>query len=175
MTVKTGPGASSLDSGHNPGLSSGSRNAPMYTHLLVPVDGSELSMHAVDTSVALAQKLGARITGFVAEPMAPMPTESSGMTEYLRKTEEHRDRTEAHARDVLARFRAAAEAAGVAFDGHFKRTEGIDDAIVEAAAEYQCDLVVMATHGRGAFGELLFGSHTKNVISRSKLPVLVLR
>ena len=32
----------------------------------------------------------------------------------------------------------------------------------------------MVTHGRGAFGELLFGSHTKTVLSRSKLPLLVL-
>ncbi len=146
----------------------------MYKHLLVPIDGSELSRHAVDNSIALAQKLEARITGFVAEPMAPPPTESSGMTAYLNKTEAHQARTEAHARELLAKFHTAADAAGVSFDGHFKRTEAVDDAIVEAAAEYGCDLVVMATHGRGAFGELLFGSHTKSVISRGKLPVLVL-
>jgi nucleotide-binding universal stress UspA family protein len=147
----------------------------MYTHILVPIDGSELSLHAVDSSIALAQKLGARITGFVAEPMAPLPTGSSGLTDYLGKTEEHRARTEAHARELLAKFHAAADAAGVLFGGHFKRTEAVDDAIVEAAGEYGCDLVVMATHGRGALGEMLFGSHTKSVISRSKLPVLVLR
>lgn len=147
----------------------------MFSHLLVPIDGSELSMQAVDTSIALAQKLGARVTGFVAEPMAPLPTSSSGLNAYLDKTEEHRTRTESHARELLAKFHAAADAAGVPFSGHFKRTEGVDDAIVEAAETYGCDLIVMATHGRGAFGELLFGSHTKNVISRGKLPVLVLR
>lgn len=147
----------------------------MYKHILVPIDGSELSKHAVEQSVGLAAKLGARITGFVAEPMAPLPTDSSGMNSYLRKTEEHRARTEAHARTVLADFAAQAAAQGVAFDGHFKRTDAVDNAIVAAADEYGCDLVMMATHGRGAFGELLFGSHTKNVLSRSKLPVLVLR
>ncbi|MBA4175158.1 MAG: universal stress protein [Leptothrix sp. (in: Bacteria)] len=147
----------------------------MFTHLLVPVDGSELSQHAVETSVALAQKLGARITGFVVEPMAPLPTESAGMTTYLNQTEELRRRTEAHARDVLAGFSSAAAAAGVPFKGRFKRTELVDDAIVEAATEFACDLLVMATHGRGAFGELLYGSHTKTVITRGKLPVLVLR
>lgn len=147
----------------------------MYTHFLVPIDGSEVSLHAVETSVALARKLGARITGFVVERMAPLPTEGSGMMTYLSETEEHRARTEAHARQLLAAFHATAKAGGVTFDGHFKRTAAVDDAIVEAAAVFGCDLVVMATHGRGAFGELLFGSHTKNVISRSKLPVLVLR
>ena len=36
-------------------------------------------------------------------------------------------------------------------------------------------MIVMVTHGRGAFGELLFGSHTKNVLAKSKMPLLVLR
>lgn len=147
----------------------------MYKHILVPIDGSELSKHAIEQSVGLAAKLGARITGFVAEPLAPLPTDSSGMNSYLRKTEEHRARTEAHAHTVLADFAAQAAAQGVAFEGHFKRTDAVDDAIVAAAEEYACDMVMMATHGRGVFGELLFGSHTKSVLSRSKLPVLVLR
>jgi len=50
----------------------------------------------------------------------------------------------------------------------------VDDAIVRAAQEFGCDMVVMVTHGRGAFGELLFGSHTKNVLARCKVPLLVL-
>lgn len=146
----------------------------MFTHLLVPVDGSELSERATQASLELARKLGARITGFVAEPMAPLPTMSSNPAAYQRETEAHQARTEAHAREVLKQFAAKAAAAGVPFDGKFQRTDTVDDAIVKAAAEFQCDLIVMVTHGRGAFGELLFGSHTKNVLSRSKTPLLVL-
>jgi len=146
----------------------------MFQHLLVPLDGSELSERAAQTSIGLAVKLGARITGFVAEPLPPLPNEATGMVSYARKTEEHRERTEAHAREVLARFATLAAEQGVPFKGEYKRTDGVDDAIVTAAKEFGCDLVVMVTHGRGAFGELLFGSHTKNVLSRSKLPLLVL-
>jgi nucleotide-binding universal stress UspA family protein len=62
----------------------------------------------------------------------------------------------------------------VPFHGKFQRTNAVDEAIVNAAAEFGCDLIVMVTHGRGVFGELLFGSHTKNVLSRCKLPLLVL-
>ena len=47
-------------------------------------------------------------------------------------------------------------------------------AIVEAAESRGCDLIVMVTHGRGAFGEFLFGSHTKAVLAGSRLPLLVL-
>jgi nucleotide-binding universal stress UspA family protein len=146
----------------------------MYTHIFVPIDGSELSERAAQTSLGLAAKLGARITAFVAEPLAPLPNESTSPASYQHATEAHRERTEEHAHQTLARFEAQAKELGVPFHGEFKRTSSVDDAIVEGATAFGCDLIVMVTHGRGAFGELLFGSHTKNVMTRSKLPVLVL-
>ena len=146
----------------------------MYSHLLVPVDGSELSERAAAASLELARKLGARITGFVAEPMAPIPTTAANLSAYQRDTEAHQARTEAHAHDVLARFAAKAAEQGVPFSGKFQRNDSVDDAIVKAAGEFDCDLIVMVTHGRGAFGELLFGSHTKSVLSKCKVPLLVL-
>jgi nucleotide-binding universal stress UspA family protein len=146
----------------------------MFTHLLVPVDGTELSERAEQTGIDLAKKLGARITGFVAEPMPPMPTMAANVTAYQRDSDAHMARTEEHANEVLKRFAARAAEAGVPFAGKFQRTDSVDDSIVKAGDEFGCDLIVMVTHGRGAFGELLFGSHTKNVLSRSKLPLLVL-
>ncbi len=146
----------------------------MFQHFLVPIDGSELSERAAQVSLELAQRLGARVTGFVAEPMPPLPTMSSHAATYARESDEHMARTEAHARKVLDAFRAKAAEVGVAFDGKFQRTDVVDESIVKAAGEFGCDLIVMVTHGRGVFGELLFGSHTKNVLSRSKLPLLVL-
>lgn len=146
----------------------------MYQHFLVPIDGSELSVRAAHESLSLAAKLGARVTGFVVEPMPPLALESMTLASYAQANEEHCARTKAHAQTVLAGFSALAAEQGVPFDGQFKCTDAVDQAIVEAAAEYGCDLVVMVTHGRGVFSEMLFGSHTKNVISRSKLPLLVL-
>jgi len=99
---------------------------------------------------------------------------SANVTAYQRETDAHQARTEEHAREVLHRFAAKAAEYGVPFDGKFQRNDSVDDAIVKAAAEFDCDLIVMVTHGRGAFGELLFGSHTKNVLSRCKTPLLVL-
>jgi nucleotide-binding universal stress UspA family protein len=147
----------------------------MYQHLLVPVDGTDLSERAVAASLGLAQKLGASVTGFVAEPMPAMPSMGTNLTNYDREVNEHVAQTEQHARDVLSRFGARAAEQGVAFQGHFRRTDSIDAAIVGAAEEFGCDLIVMVTHGRGAFGELLFGSHTKSVLASSQLPLLVLR
>lgn len=146
----------------------------MYHHLLVPIDGSELSERATEASLELARKVGARVTGFVVEPHPPLPNMGAHPAAYARDADDHLARTEAHAREVLGQFAARAATLGVPFEGQFKRTDGVDDAILDAAADYGCDMIVMVTHGRGIFGELLFGSHTKNLMARTTLPLLVL-
>ena len=146
----------------------------MYKRILVPVDGSELSDRAIHASVDLARQLGAAITGFVAEPMPPLV---SGPRPHLRlvdEEQEHEAMTAAHAQEVLRRFEVCAREAGVPFDGYHDQVPRVDRAIIEAAESRGCDLIVMVTHGRGAFGEFLFGSQTKAVLAGSKLPLLVL-
>ena len=146
----------------------------MYQHLLVPVDGSELSERAMTSSVALAHKLGARITGFIVEPFAAPPASIGEGYQYRRVARQHDSVVEAHASNVLARFEQLATAQGVSFTRHSTQSADVDEAIVGAAREHDCDLIVIATHGRSAIGELLWGSHTKSLMSMTKLPLLVL-
>jgi len=146
----------------------------MYRHLLVPIDGSELSERAIDGSIQLAEQLGASITGFVAEPLAPLPTPGATPAPLRQEALDHDAITEAHAREILARFEARARARGVPFVGRHTQAPRIDRAIIEEAEAQGCDMIVMVTHGRGAFGEFLFGSESKAVLSGSKLPLLVL-
>jgi nucleotide-binding universal stress UspA family protein len=146
----------------------------MYRHLLVPVDGSELTERAIDASIELAKQLGASITGFVAEPLAPLPSDSQPPSLARRDALEHDAITQAHAREILERFESRAKAAGVAFTGRHSHAPRVDRAIIAEAEAQGCDMIVMVTHGRGAFGEFLFGSQTKAVLSGSKLPLLVL-
>lgn len=146
----------------------------MYERLLVPVDGSEFSEKSVTQSVALARQLGARIVGFVAEPTMTLPNMAVNPSAYARESDAHDARTDEHAKAVLAKFEAAARTAEVAFHGVYSRASNVEQAIAQAASENECDMIVMATHGRGALGELVFGSHTKGVIARTRIPVLVL-
>lgn len=146
----------------------------MFTHLLVPVDGTELSERAAQAGIELARKLGAQMTAFVAEPLPPLPTMGTNPQVYARDAEAHLQRTQQHAQTVLDRIVSLAKEQGVTCHAKFQRSDNVDASIVAAAQEFNCDLIVMATHGRGAFGELLFGSHTKNVLAKSTLPLLVL-
>ena len=146
----------------------------MYRNLFVPVDGSVASDRAMQASIALARQLGAAITGFVVEPDVHMPTMGGTIKAYEAASTRHIERTDAHARNILSRFEAMAVEAGVVFTGLHARTDGVDRAIIEQAENSGCDMIVMLTHGRGSFGELLFGSHTKQVLAQTRLPLLVL-
>lgn len=146
----------------------------MYQHLLVPVDGSEIAQRAMDESLALAAKLGARVTGFVVEALPPLPSSGAALANYQAEVAQHDAKTAAHANKVLQRFGQLAAEKGVNFEPRYEREDDIAWAIAKMAEAQQCDLIVMVTHGRSTFGELLFGSHTKNVMSRTKLPLLVL-
>lgn len=146
----------------------------MYKRLLVPVDGSELSDRAIQASVDLARQLGAAITGFVAEPLLPVRVGPRQRSLVAEEALEHDAMTSAHAHSVLRRFEDCARQAGVAFDGYHDQVPRVGQAIIELAESRGCDMIVMVTHGRGAFGEFLFGSQTKAVLAGSKLPLLVL-
>ena len=144
----------------------------MFKHLLIPVDGSELAERAMQAGIELACQLGASITAFIAEPPA-LPS-GYGALRSLRQMEEQDHTTADHAGDVLSSFERRAEAAGVPFKGVYAQAQQVDAAIANAAQQQGCDLIVMVTHGRGLFGELLFGSQTKGVMARTKLPLLIL-
>ena len=48
-------------------------------------------------------------------------------------------------------------------------------AIIRTAESQRCDVIVMASHGRGGVSALLLGSETMKVLAHSKIPVLVVR
>lgn len=142
--------------------------------ILVPVDGSELSERAIEASVALAAQLRATIVGFIAQPKG-RPTAGRRLTGLLDNDPPDPEAlSDAGAQALLARFEAAARAAQVPFTGVCTQVARIDKGIIAAAESHACDMIVMVTHGRGAFGEFLFGSQTKAVLAGSELPLLVL-
>lgn len=147
----------------------------MYKHLFVPVDGSELSHRAMDGSIELAKQLGARITGFVVEPDLPISTLSRDGSEFMDRVKSHEKKNETHAAALLGQFEKRAATAGVPFTAQQVTAYGVGQSIVEEAERSGCDMIVMVTEGRSRVGKFVFGSHTKDVIIDSKLPVLVLR
>jgi nucleotide-binding universal stress UspA family protein len=147
----------------------------MYKHILVPTDGSKLSLKAARVAAGLAAKLGARITAlYVIEPYRP-PIYSEGAIAYqpYYSPEDY----ERGMRKVAERAtgRVAAASGRVRCDGMSVVDPDPWQAIVKAARTKRCDLIVMASHGRRGLAGLLLGSETQKVLTHSKVPVLVCR
>jgi nucleotide-binding universal stress UspA family protein len=144
----------------------------MYDRLLVPIDGGVQSEHAFAASIELARRLGASITGFIAEPFAGQPSRKG---QPFADSATHTDAdVHAHAEGVLGRFEHLAREAGVPFRGVATQTSRVVDAIVQAAADHDCDMIVMVTQAPGGVGGLAWGSITRQVLLRTRLPLLVL-
>ena len=147
----------------------------MIKRILVPIDGSKLSERTMQASIELAAQLGAGILGFAVERTRRWRGRLGGEDEGDADESTSADGTTADVRQVLAQFESRAAEAGVPYEGVCHRASRVDKAIIAAAESYGCDLILMVTRGRGAFGEFLFGSQTKAVLAGSRLPLLILK
>lgn len=145
----------------------------MYSHLLLPTDGSPLSDHALQRGLELARSLGARATILtVVEPFYTF----TASDEHLGETrEQYLKHAREAARGILEAARQRAADLGVPVQLKLVGSEHPDQAIIDAAGELGCDLVAMASHGRRGVNALLLGSVTQEVLTRSTAPVLVFR
>jgi nucleotide-binding universal stress UspA family protein len=148
----------------------------MYKHILVPTDGSQLSLKAAKAAAKLASETGAKITTVYV--IAPYSPPSGGESIVFRM-----------AYDMNAYDKAMREVAGKALDKAASYAEGANvpaekvvvsdrqpwQGIIQAAKARKCDLIAMASHGRRGLAGLLLGSETNKVLTHSKTPVLVWR
>jgi nucleotide-binding universal stress UspA family protein len=144
----------------------------MYQQILVPTDGSETSLRAVQTAASLARLTGARLE--VLSVKEPFPYSAISEMQPVPPQEFF----DAQERTAQARVSAALEVAraqGVKAEGASVEALHPWEAILDQAKAKGCDLVVMASHGRRGLGALLLGSETQKVLTHSTLPVLVIR
>ena len=149
----------------------------MFKHILVPTDGSALSLRAVKVALGLARERHARVTAFhVIEPFVPVAY-MEGVLPYpeLYSPTEYKRATEAAAKRMLDRIARRAAAARVRCDTVFVTAQAPWRAIIRAARSKGCDLIVMSSHGRTGLGAVVLGSVTNKVLTHSKIPVLVCR
>ena len=146
----------------------------MFKHILIPIDGSEFSDRAIDTGLRFAKSIGARVTGFIAEPDYTLPTYGDMISRRGESMDVYSTRSRSHAQGVLRRIEKRALDEGVQFDSSFVQNDDPVAAIVGAAEENHCDLIVMASHGRRGLDKLIHGSATEGVMTHTQIPVLVL-
>lgn len=145
----------------------------LYTHLLVPTDGSAVAAKAFQAAVTFAAESGAKVTGYYAIEDMNMHHVGAHLTKEL--IEEFERRAHEAAEQHVAEIGKVAKAAGVHFDSIVSKVTRPHEGIIEAAKKCGADIIFMASHGHRGLTSLVVGSVTQKVLSHSTIPVLVFR
>jgi nucleotide-binding universal stress UspA family protein len=147
----------------------------MFKHVLLPTDGSRIARKAIKAGVALAKELGAKVTAYYALETVQPYVYSEGVVISTAMLRDFDRQARDQGMKYLAEVQRAASAAGVRCETLMTKPATAHQGIVAAAKKQKCDVIFMASHGRGEFAALLLGSVTQKVLAQSKVPVLVYR
>jgi nucleotide-binding universal stress UspA family protein len=148
----------------------------MYKQILIATDGSDLAQKGVDHGFALAKLLNATTcVVVVSELFTGITLEGEPKLGLFTGSADLKAAAEAAAKRILDRVRDTAKRAGVQCETVHVRDKFPADGILEAAEKRGCDLIVMASHGRRGIERLLLGSQANEVVTRAKVPVLIVR
>jgi nucleotide-binding universal stress UspA family protein len=131
----------------------------MYNSILIATDGTELSQEVVKHGIALAKHTAAKVIVLTVSPSLDTFTADTFTAEYAEKT--------------LGAAARLAQQAGVLCEADHVRHDFPYRAIIDTAASKDCDLIVMASHGRNGISAIVLGSETVKVLTHSKIPVLI--
>lgn len=147
----------------------------MFKHILVPTDGSEISLKSSQSAINLAQEMGAKITGVYIKPTYPLFYFGEAAAFDNQAVEEFYELAEKHSIEYLHSMENICKEAKVEFVGISVENNSVYEGIINTAQKQNCDLIFMASHGRKGLVGLLLGSETQKVLTHSPVPVLVYR
>lgn len=144
----------------------------MYQRILVPTDGSDISAKAIQAAIELARVSGAQL--FALSVKEPFPYSAISEMHPV-APQEFFDNQERVAAERIKKAVDAAQAAGLGCKATTVEALHPWQAILDHAKSENCDLIVMASHGRRGLNALLLGSETQKVLTHGALPVLVIK
>jgi nucleotide-binding universal stress UspA family protein len=147
----------------------------MFKHILIPTDGSETAMKAVRAGIALASEIGAKVTAYCAQEPVPTHLHGEGYVADKEMVQRFEERAGEFAKRCVKAVEDAARTAGVSCTPLVTKSALPYRGIIDAAENKGCDAIFMSSNGYRGLQKLLLGSVTQEVLTHSKIPVLVFR
>jgi len=153
----------------------------VFEKILVPMDGSEQSLKALDVAVEIAAKFGGKLTlihaysvagatGYLPEPSATVGVPVMSASDISKLAESAREA----GKKILDEGKKRIKASGV--DVHTLLEEGhAVHEIVRAAKEGKFELIVMGVRGLSHIRELLLGGVSDAIMHHAVCPVLIVK
>ena len=139
----------------------------MFKHILVPLDGSNISEAALAPATYLAKTLDSQVTLLhIIEQGAP--------------TEIHKERHLTKPDEADAYLKEAAQRAfpskvKVKTHVHTMAVSNVARSIVDHSSELKPDLIVICANGRSGVHDLLYGTIAQQVVAMGIIPLLVVK
>ena len=147
----------------------------MYKRILIATDGSPLSDKAVESGLGLAALSGASVVALKVVPRYPRSYFDGSAPLDSDEIKRIEQRWSDAAMQSLNEIKALGVDQEVAVKAVVAKSELVAETIIATATKNNCDLIVMASHGRKGLKRVLLGSETQHVLTNSHIPVLVLR
>ena len=146
----------------------------MFSHLLIPLDGSEMAEAALAPAKALAEKFGSKMTlvRIIDLPRARQMAQASSRDTLL---DDIRREQFAEASGYMKGKLAELMMEGVDVRTQLVESDAAAMAILETVEKLGVTTVVMSTHGRGGLTRLIFGSVAEKVLRQCTIPVVLIR
>jgi nucleotide-binding universal stress UspA family protein len=141
----------------------------MFSKILVPVDGSDNSLRALDHAIFLAKSTGASVTAMhVIESPPTVYVESQKLLNELMS------KFKAESEKILDKCEQIAEKSGVKIETVM--TEGDAASNIVGYANKECfDQIIIGSRGLGKFKEMVLGSVSNKVLHHAKCSVLIVK
>ncbi|TCH64660.1 universal stress protein [Acinetobacter sp. ANC 4862] len=144
-----------------------------YQNILVPVDGSDISLSAVKNAAQIAQAFGGQLTLISLVTEDPFSDADFYYPSPIMK--EYFVQAYANAEKALKQAQAIASENGISANTQIVKGNVSEESIIETAEKLKIDLIVMGSHGRKGFQKFLLGSFAQDVLKGTKLPVLIVK
>jgi len=150
----------------------------MFKKILVATDGSDLAARGIDAAIELATKIGADL--FIVTVTSLMPSYGIVMGgEWAAGSgsafDDFRKSMEEEAQKILGEAADKAKAANVTAQGIHVENQLAAAGIIDAAKEYDVDLIIVSSHGRRGVRRLILGSQAAEILAMSERPVMVIK
>ncbi len=142
-----------------------------FKELVVPTDFSEHSLRAVDYGVEIGERFSSHLTlVYVIEPLLQAADLTWTTVDFEELNKAHKQTAEKQ----LAQIVAERVPKDLVCDTAILYGKPFVE-ILKFAKNENADLIVMATHGRGAISHLLMGSTAEKVVRKAPCPVLTVK
>lgn len=141
--------------------------------IVVPTDFSETSRHGLEYAASLARRTGAKVK--LLHVLPALGTQPLGWADAA-PTALWSEATRQRVERIRVQMSRETETLLAGLDVKLDYTEGVEATEIAAAARtHDCDLIVLASHGRSGLSRALLGSVAERTARLAPCPVLIVK